>query len=170
MNIYELSTEFEAIKQQLEENGGELTPELEQAFTMTSEQLHAKMDSVCKLIANLKGDEDAIAGEIDRLTQRKRTAHNSIERLRGLLLMAMDAVGESKIKGEIFACRVNESKKLEVDTLTALQPYREQLDDLQHSLPDWVTIKVDVSKTALKDCEELPDGVTRAIGRSVVIR
>lgn len=47
-SIYNITTELEDIFLELEENGGELTPELEERLTITQDNLKSKLDSYRK--------------------------------------------------------------------------------------------------------------------------
>ena len=74
MTLYDLTTEQMVINRMLEENGGELTPELEQALMITEENLSVKTEGYCKAIAIYKGEVETLKAEIDRLTAKKKTA------------------------------------------------------------------------------------------------
>lgn len=57
-NIYNITAELEDIFIELEENGGELTPELEERLAITQESLTSKLDSYRKAytVLNLEAE------------------------------------------------------------------------------------------------------------------
>lgn len=98
--LYELSAQANALYEMLQ--GEEID---EQTFADTLESLGAaeKVESYCKLIKQLQSDTEMFKGEIDRLTARKKTAENGVERMKAALLTFLQASGQDKVKAGSFA-------------------------------------------------------------------
>ena len=66
-------------------------------------EIEVKADAYAKIMKNLQADADALKGEIDRLTARKRTIDNNIKRMKDNLQEAMIATGKTKFKTDLFS-------------------------------------------------------------------
>lgn len=88
----------------------------EQIFNDTLEAMgtEEKIESYCKIIKQLQNDSEMFKSEIARLTERKRTADNSIERMKSALLAYMQASGQAKIKAGIFAVATSNSQAVNI--------------------------------------------------------
>lgn len=147
--LYELTGQMAAIEEALEENGGELTPELEEVWQETAESLPMKVDGYNKVIANMTAYSKNIDAEIKRLQTLKKTADNSVKRVKEHLVDVMKQWGIAKLEGSYCKMTLTTSTATEVDEETVLAPYRSRLAKLD--LPDWITADLKVSKTALKE-------------------
>lgn len=67
-SLYALSIQLAEIEDQLIENGGELTPEIEAALTATEASLSLRSEKIGKWILNISANEDALTTEINRLS------------------------------------------------------------------------------------------------------
>ncbi len=95
--LYELTGQMAAIEEALEENGGELTPELEEVWQETAESLPMKVDGYNKVIANMTAYSKNIDAEIKRLQTLKKTADNSVKRVKEHLVDVMKQWGIAKL-------------------------------------------------------------------------
>ena len=161
-----------AIEEALEENGGELTPELEEVWQETAESLPMKVDGYNKVIANMTAYSKNIDAEIKRLQTLKKTADNSVKRVKEHLVDVMKQWGIVKLEGSYCKMTLTTSTATEVDEETVLAPYRSRLAKLD--LPDWITADLKVSKTVLKDAfkdkDVTPAGVSFVENQSLRIR
>ena len=98
-NIYQLSKELLAIFDELEENGGELTPELEQQLAVTEENFKGKIEDYTKVINHYKDDLNAIKAETDRLKRLKESKERIVERLSKVVIDAIDNFGDENKNG-----------------------------------------------------------------------
>lgn len=100
MNIYEITGDILKLQEMLLEE-----PENE-AIQDTLESLNAeletKAENYVKVIKNMQAEAEAYKAEIDRMTERKRSIENSIERLKKALFTAMQETETDKIKGDLF--------------------------------------------------------------------
>ena len=174
--LYELTAAQSAIEDALYENGGELTPELEDQLAETREALPAKIDGYNHILARLAGMEAAADAEIKRLQALKKTAQNAQKSLKGHLLNAMQTFGIEKIEGS--TCKVfrkaNPASVTITDENALLQPFKEWLfDGVMDDLPAWIKVEASINKTALKDLlknGEQVFGAELTQGESIVIK
>ena len=93
-SIYNITTELEDIFLELEENGGELTPELEERLAITQDNLKSKLDSYRKAYTMFNLEAESCKKEEQRLAVLRKTKENNAERLKGVMLDAVIAYGD----------------------------------------------------------------------------
>ena len=98
MNLYELTDNYLKVLE-LIENGEE---GLEDTLESINDTIELKADGYARIIRNLEANAVALKTEIDRLTNRRRSIENSIDRLKENLKNAMIATGKEKIKTDLF--------------------------------------------------------------------
>ena len=159
--LYNLTSQMADIEAILEETGGELTPELEEAWQETSESLTTKVDNYNALLIKLGNYSDNLAAEIKRLQGLKKTSDNSVKRLKEHIKDVMERFGIQRLEGNFCKMSLSSSTSTEVDEETVLMPYVARLDRLM--LPSWITCEFKVNKTelknAFKDKDVTPGGV-----------
>lgn len=170
--LYELTGQMAAIEEALEENGGELTPELEEVWQETAESLPMKVDGYNQVIVNLSGYSKNLDAEIKRLQALKKTADNSVARIKEHIADVMKAYGIAKLEGSFCKMSLASSVATEVDEAEVLSPYVARLDRL--GLPEWITADLKVSKSALKEAfkgkDVAPAGVRFVENKTLRIR
>jgi hypothetical protein len=82
----------------LEESGGELTPEIEEALTINEENFVAKVEGYCEVIAKYKAAQAVLAERIKQLTAMKRTAENIEARMKERLAYGMNLMGRDRME------------------------------------------------------------------------
>lgn len=122
---------------------------------------HEKIEGAGLYVRELTAEIAAIKVEADRLTERRRSLEKKSERIKALLLPAVDAMG-GKVKGSMLTVSIGTTKSVEL-TENAL--------DL---LPDdFVRVKREADKTAigaaLKAGTEVP-GACLVENRSIRMR
>lgn len=151
-NLFQLTTDMAAIEDALWENGGELTPELEEAMTETAAGLVAKTDGYGALIRKFDSVASAIDAEIKRLQALKKTATNAADRLKGRILFSMQANGMSKLDGQLTKFSLRRSEKTVTDDESILAPYLFALEEFAKTLPAYITLgDLKVNKTKIKE-------------------
>jgi cell division protein FtsB len=102
MNLYELKESYLKVLELIEagEEG------LEDTLESINDTIEAKADGYAKVIRNLEGNITALKAEIDRMTDRKKSIENNIERLKENLKNAMIETGKEKIKTDLFNIKV----------------------------------------------------------------
>lgn len=109
--LYELTAQAHALYELLQ--GEEID---EQTFNDTLEGMGVdeKIESYCKVIKQLQNDAEMFKGEIDRLTARKKTAENAVERMKGALLTFLQASGQEKAKAGTFSVSTATTQSVEI--------------------------------------------------------
>lgn len=173
-NLYELQGVMLQIEQTLEDNGGELTDELAELLTDTEISIKQKADGYRAVMAKFDHKIDAVDKEIKRLQDIKKVAKNSKERMKEYILGVMGAYGIKKIEGELCTMTRTTAKSLEVNEEMLVEPHMARIAELQKALPDYLTVEVKVSKTAIKnkfkDTDILPAGCAYVENDSLRIR
>ena len=102
MNIFEISKELESVFDELEENGGELTEELEEKLSISQDEFRSKVNAYLSIIKNIESDVDCCDKEIKRLQSVKKSKQNTIDRLKNILVWAIDKFGDSNKSGNKY--------------------------------------------------------------------
>jgi hypothetical protein len=92
-NLFQVTGSMLQIYQELEEVGGELTPELEEALAITQENLDIKVQNYNYLINVNNFNNLAIDSEIERLKAMKVSNNKLTEILEERLLVAVKSLG-----------------------------------------------------------------------------
>lgn len=99
MNIFEINKELQDIYNELEENEGIITDELNDKLELTQETFKSKVKDYVNLIKQIKYDIDNIDKEVDRLKQLKQSKSNIIDRLENILKYSVTLFGDTTPKG-----------------------------------------------------------------------
>lgn len=173
-NLYELQGAMLQIEYALEENGGELTDELAELLNDTEVSIRQKADGYRAVMAKFNDKVEAVKREIKRLQDIKKTAENAEKRIKEYILGVMGIYGIKKIEGELCTMTKTTTKSLDVNEELLLSAYNEKIAELQASLPEYLTIEVKVSKTAIKnkfkDTDVLPAGCAYVENDSLRVR
>lgn len=149
--LYGITAELNAILSQLEELGGEITPELEQALAINEEQFVAKAEDYGHAILNLKAMATAAKAEKDRLAGLQKFYENAQKRLTDALTAAMQVFGQDKVENATMRLSLRHTTATEVDDLDAIPS-------------EFKTTKVEVvaDKTAIKKAIQSGEAVPGA--------
>ena len=98
MKLYDIPLEANAIEEQLFDNVGEITPDLEQRIQAFLAQGKDKIESAAIVIGSLEEDAEICKGEAKRLIERAARLEQSADRLRGMVLCAVDLGFGGKVK------------------------------------------------------------------------
>lgn len=141
--LYEIAEDLRQLAADIEDNGGELTPELEARFDSIGGEFQSKADHYCGLIRDYEAYAEALGSEISRMADRKRAAERTADTLRGKLLSAMESSGQPSVRGHRFTASV---------ALTA-ESYHWTGDP--DAIPPYLRrIKVEFDKTAAKSAHK----------------
>ncbi len=113
--LYTISGDLLAVLDHLEENGGELTPELEQALTITEEMFTEKAVDYGLAIRNLEAMAMAAKAEKERLAGLQRFYENAKKRLSDTLSGAMRALDHPKVETPTLRLFLRHTQATEVD-------------------------------------------------------
>lgn len=99
MNIYQIEQDLLAIFDELENNGGELTPELEEKLAITQDEFKDKVESYTNAIKSLDADMTAIKVEQARLKALYDKKEKTANKLKEVIIAAINEFGETKKTG-----------------------------------------------------------------------
>ena len=102
MNIFNIQTELLSIFAEIEDNEGELTPELEKQLEIVQGNFTTKVKSYTDAIKSLDNDLKAIKEEQDRLKQLADRKKKTIDKLKEIIINAIDMFGNVSDKGIKF--------------------------------------------------------------------
>lgn len=122
MNIWQIQQDLLDIFNELEENGGELTPELEEKLAVTQENFKEKVKNYGEVIKSVKAEIDLIDKETARLKELKDSKSKAIDRMSKIIAQAITMFGDETKSGGKFLdygtgkISVRNTTKVEVDT------------------------------------------------------
>lgn len=140
------------IEAELMENGGELTPEMEERIGLAEETAAEVADGLQALAAKAASEGEALDREIKRLQALKKSRQNAVEGLKRYMLSFMVAHGLKHVEGRWCTVSVRDNaESVSCDDARVLQPWDAAVERLRETLPAWVRLKTEVAKTELKD-------------------
>lgn len=101
-SLYTIAEDQRLLNAMLEENGGELTPEIEEAMQITADNFIAKAEAYGATISEYDAQAEACAAEIKRLTAYKKTCENVSRRMKERIAQAMTAFDTNKVTAGTF--------------------------------------------------------------------
>ena len=146
MNIYKIQSEYQLLVNELIDNGGELTPEIELALQINKDNFHSKSENYAYITKQFDGEMDIIDNEIKRLQQAKKSREKTIERLKATIELAMLTFDVNKIETPLIKISFRNSESVEVT----------DVNDLPN---EFKTIKVTETADKLKIKDALKSGV-----------
>lgn len=99
-SIFDIDRELYALYDEIEEAGGEITPEIEEKLELNGQEMTNKVRSITDFINSLNADLLAIKSETDRLAKLKKSKENTITGLTNLVLFAIKKYGVADKKGK----------------------------------------------------------------------
>lgn len=114
-NLYELKNEFDQLWAILEDEAAS-DEMIAGAFDTATEDLAIKLENCCKYIKNQEALIAGLKEEEKRISTKRKSAENAVERLKSLMKMALDAAEIKKLACGTFTCSVQANpKKVVVD-------------------------------------------------------
>lgn len=157
MNIKETLANINRTKYELEaaveENGGELTPELLEQYNAL-EEMKALLaeEGVDELGRWLKSVQDEIAArkaEADAAARKVKNLKGYEDYVKFLIGQALDAIGQEKVKGQFYGFKRTTSTKSEINYEAIEDQFGLMVEDL--GIPAWLHIQFKTSVTELKE-------------------
>ena len=102
MKLYDIPIEANEIEAQLADNHGELSPEIEQRIAGFLRDSKEKIESAAIIVKSLEDDAEVCRQEAERLVKRAAGLESGADRLKGLILFAVDEGFGGKIKTAKF--------------------------------------------------------------------
>ncbi len=144
------------LENQLEENGGELTPELLEQMDLLEDLKAALTDGVDDLGRWLKSVQDeaaALKAEADAAARKVKSIKGYEDYVKFLIGQAMDALEQDKVKGSFYGFARTTSTKSEVLTEALDDAYLPLVKQAlaEAGLPSWVEVKIKATTTGLRE-------------------
>lgn len=98
MKLFEVPLEAAQIEEELHAQLGELTPELQQRIANFVSQGKDKIEAAAIVVKSMEADADILKQEAQRMLQRSASLMNSADRLKGLILFAVDEGFGGKVR------------------------------------------------------------------------
>lgn len=174
MSLYELGENERMLEELLYENGGEVTPEIEELMNDNEENLRKKADGYAHIVRELRYYAQNCGAESQRFADQKKRAEKGADRVMAHLLDLMERFGWHNLEGVEAKFSQRKSKALLVDeeTVFAENAVYEQIGKL--NLPDYIDVKVTISKKAINDMVkaggEMPTGCTQVENTSLILK
>ena len=150
-SLYRITQEHLELIAKLQDNDGELTPELEQALNINTENLAEKLASCGYAVKKMEDEASLIDAEIKRLQELKAKATKARDYLKQAIDDAMRNAGLMELKHNFISLSYRKSTAVEVYDLDAVpEQYLRRKETVAADLP--------AIRNAIK-AGELVDGV-----------
>ena len=137
-SLFEIGNEYLEIYHLLEDNGGEITPEIETALAINKSNLQEKSQNYISLIKEIEGRSRTVEIEIKRLQALKKRNDSFVLKLKENIANAMRMLEIDEIRTDLNKINFRKSKSV-------------QIEDIEMLPNDCVIIeKKPISKTELK--------------------
>lgn len=164
LRFYEFPEAFQAVLDQTEEHGGELTPELEAELEALEGSFAEKADRIAGARTQEESAAASYKAEADRLLTLAKAHANKAESLKRYLHKTMVVCGYDKLKTAHFAIRVQQNS----------QPSVRYDGDLDKLPAEFLRIKAELDAKAVleasKEGRAIPEGIQIVRGNHIVIR
>jgi uncharacterized protein (DUF2235 family) len=138
ITLFNLSQEQQMLNSMLEESGGELTPDIEQALQINETNFLVKAENYGKAILHYKAMEAVIAAEQDRLGEMKQRVQNASEKLKESISEAMHLFGKDKMEFDTLKLSFRKSTQVIVD-------------DDSYIPNEFIKVKTTIDKAGIKE-------------------
>lgn len=108
MKLYEINEVYQNLVALLEDEGTS-AEQLEGAFENIKDELHVKVENYARIIKNTQAEVEAYKEEVARMTAKRRSLEDNIERMKKAAEYAMRLQGEKKVKGELFTLAIQKN-------------------------------------------------------------
>ena len=137
LSLYQISEEQRRIEAMLEETGGELTPEIEEALAINEGNFMTKARDYGYAILRLKAYAAAAKAEKQRLDAIAKYCDGNVAKMESRLVEAMRQFGHAKVEMDTVRLSLRRSERVVVDD--------------ENNLPsDCIVVNTEVSKTEVK--------------------
>lgn len=123
MSIYNITDDFSQIMAEIESNGGEISPEIDEKLQINQFNLIEKTTNYVHVIKTLESECDIIDIEIKRLQELKKQRSNFTQSLKDRLKNAMQAMELTEIKTALNKINFRKSESVEIIDESILPSY-----------------------------------------------
>ena len=163
-SVFTIVDEMERLDALLEESGGELTEEIEQALDQVEGQFYDKAEKIGAYILALVAHEATAKAEAQRLRDLTKVRTNKVTRLKTYLKFMLESTGRDKVETATFRIGLCQNSQ---PTIRWQGPSAEIPETFR--ITDY---RVDGAKAQayLKEHSKLPDGFDVELGSHVRIK
>lgn len=147
-NLFNIDAELYEVYNEIENNGGEMTPELEATLEITESERMTKGEGYVYVIKQLRSQADMIKSEIKRLQELAKRYENSANKLADTLLQSVVAHGQIKTALVTISSRKSKSVSITDESLLGME---------------YLRVKLEPNKTAIKEALEAGQEVQGAL-------
>lgn len=127
MNVFDIITKYDSLIEAIEENGGEITPELAEQLNINANDLRDKIKAYYYIIKQKEADIQLAKDEQQRLSDVRKAKEGVIKRLKKSVDIALEAFGIMKPSG---------AKGLDLGDLKVWQKKTEALEIVEGAVID----------------------------------
>ncbi len=147
-NLFNIDAELYEVYSEIENNGGEMSPELEAALEITEAERMTKGEGYVYVIKQLKSQADLLKAEAKRLMEIAKQYENSADKLADRLLQSV--ISHGQIKTAFVTISTRKSKSVSITDESLLKA-------------EYLRIKTEPNKTAIKEALESGQEVQGAL-------
>ena len=114
--LSELMQIYVEIENEIIDNGGEVTDEIEDKLASAESDVEEKVDNYEHFIRHLKGQIEYLKNQEKHYQTRRRTMENTIQKLRERLIYMLDYYKMPKLKTSTFNFKLGESHSWQIDS------------------------------------------------------
>ena len=123
LSLFDISLEYHALTDlidndlEVNEETGEITDnskELKELFENLQMTFEEKLDNSQKYLLTLKGEESILADEIKRLQAKKAAVKNKQDRLKSMMLNALQTSNQGKFKTALYSFNIKNTEAVEI--------------------------------------------------------
>lgn len=140
--LYDLTAEGLEIFDMLEDNLGELTPELEQRLDKLMLEGPERIEAAAMVVRSMESNAAACEAEADRLRQRAKAFDAQVDRLKKRMTLCLDSAFSGKVKTPLFSVWTQKSADR---TVADLVP-GVTAEMLHQERPDLVRVKMELDR------------------------
>jgi len=140
--LYEIKDDYIALVSQIEAGEGEITPEMDEALTLTEKTLKTKAEGYVEYIGSRESFVSRIDEEIKRLQGLKKSEQSRVDYLKSKLVDAVSIFGDITLNLKTITTRPSQSVEVDMDKI--------------HK--DYITTKVSFQADKMKVKQDLKDG------------
>lgn len=169
-NIFQISQDLLDAFQELEDNGGELTDELEAKLTVSQADFKTKVKGYTDVIKHTEGDIKLIDEEISRLKELKDSKKKAITRLEKIIIWAIGMFGEANKSGNKFVdfgtgkVIIRNTEKVEVDDEFAEDAVNKFMEQIRE-----IAFTGELANNDIEDLVTLPDDVINGVTAKISV-
>lgn len=105
--LYEITGDLLTLQEMLEDSVDDQV--LADTLEAVQGEYELKLESYCKVIKNLEADMEALKNEAKRLTDKRKTLENNVDRLKKAMFDSMKATNTPKVKGQLFTVAIQKN-------------------------------------------------------------